>query len=141
MRVEYWQVLKEVVMLVLGIAVATLGAFVLSSVYYVAVTPLEVRALGDAALDRGRPTPGKVLTELARTAVVVAAFAWIATQAELLALPGVLGLALLTWVGFPVVLLTGSITWERVLPVTAAMHAGDWLVKLLLVATVLGLLH
>jgi len=85
------------------------------------------------------PRPGRSSPNL--PAVVVAAFAWIATQAELLALPGVLGLALLTWVGFPVVLLTGSITWERVPPVTAAMHAGDWLVKLLLVATVLGLLH
>jgi len=128
-------------MIVLGIAVATAAAFVLSSVYYGAVTPLEARALGDAALDRGRPAPWKVLTELARTAVVAAAFARIATQADLLALPGVLRLALLTWVAFPVVLLTGSIIWERVPPVTATMHAGDWLLKLLLVAAVLGLLH
>jgi hypothetical protein len=128
-------------MVVLGVAVAAVAAFVLSSAYYTAVTPLEVRALGDAALDRGRPAPWKVLTELARTAVVAAAFAWIAGQAGLLALPDTLRLALLTWIAFPVVLLTGSITWERVPVITAAMHAGDWLLKLLLIAVVLGLLH
>lgn len=128
-------------MVILGVAVAAMAAFALSSVYYTAVTPLELRALGDAALERGRPAPWKVLTELVRTAVVATAFAWIAGQADLLALPGTLQLALLTWVAFPVVLLTGSITWERVPAVTAAMHAGDWLLKLLLVAVVLGLLH
>lgn len=45
------------------------------------------------------------------------------------------------WLAFPAVLLTGSILWERVPPVTAAIHAGDWLLKLLLIAAVLALLH
>ncbi len=31
--------------------------------------------------------------------------------------------------------------WEKVHPATAAMHAGDWLIKLLLIAVILGLLH
>src|SRR4051794_29512391 len=128
-------------MIVLGIAAAAAAAFVLSSVYYAVVMPLEARVLGAAALDRGRPGPWKVVTELARTAVVATAFAWIATQAHLLALPGALGLALLMWVAFPVVLLTGSVSWDRVPVVTGAMHAGDWLLKLLLVAVVLALLH
>lgn len=68
-------------------------------------------------------------------------FAWIAGRADLLALPGALLLALVTWVGFPVALLTGSIAWEKVPPVTAALHAGDWLLKLLLIGGVLGALH
>jgi hypothetical protein len=50
-------------------------------------------------------------------------------------------LALITWAGFPSVLLTRSVIWEKVHPATAAMHAGDWLLKLLIVAIVLGLLH
>jgi hypothetical protein len=45
------------------------------------------------------------------------------------------------WVGFPLVLLTGSILWERVPPITAEIHAGDWLLRLLLLAVVIGLLH
>lgn len=128
-------------MIVWGVAVAAVAAFVLSSVYYVVTTPLERRALGDRALDRGRPAPWKVVTELARTAVVGAAFAWIAQRAGLLELPSSLLLALVLWAAFPLVLLTGSIIWERVPWQTAAIHAGDWLLKLLLVAFVVGLVH
>jgi hypothetical protein len=36
---------------------------------------------------------------------------------------------------------TGSIIWERAAPVTAAIHAGDWLLKLVLIAVIIGLLH
>jgi len=73
--------------------------------------------------------------------VVAGVFAWIAARAELASLPGSLGLAALLWVGFPAVLLTGSMQWERVPPVTAAMHAGDWLLKLVLIGVIVGLLH
>ena len=128
-------------MIVSGVAIAAVAAFVLSSVYYVVVSPLERRALGDRVLDRGRPGPWRVVTELVRTAVVGAGFAWVAAQADLLTLPSSLLLALVLWVAFPVVLLTGSIIWERVPWQTAAVHAGDWLLKLLLVAFVLGLVH
>jgi Protein of unknown function (DUF1761) len=128
-------------MIVLGVAVAAVVAFVASSAYYAAVTPLERRALGDAALDRGRPGPATVVTELLRTAVVAAGFAWLAAAAGLAELPGALLVALVSWVAFPVVLLTGSVTWERVPPVTAAIHAGDWLLKLVLIALAVGLLH
>ncbi len=128
-------------MLALGIAVASFAAFVVSSVYYSLLTPLEQRALGERALDRGRPGPGKVVAELARTALVAAVFAWVAGRTDLLHLPGALLLAVVLWVGFPVVLLTGSVIWEKVSPVTAAMHAGDWLLKLLLVGAVLGVLN
>jgi hypothetical protein len=106
-----------------------------------AATPLERRAVGDAALDRGRPQPWKVLTELLRTAILASVFAWIAHRAGDLNVSHALVLALITWVGFPLVLLTGSVIWEKVHPATAAMHAGDWLVKLLLIAVILGLLH
>ena len=128
-------------MIVWGVLVAAVAAFVLSSVYYVVTTPFEQRALGDRALDRGRPAPWKVVTELVRTAVVGAGFAWIAVRGDLLALPSSLLLALVLWVAFPVVLLTGSIIWERVPWQTAVIHSGDWLLKLLLVALAIGLIR
>ncbi|WP_369371829.1 DUF1761 family protein [Promicromonospora sp. Populi] len=128
-------------MIALGVAVAAVAAFVLSSVYYVVTTPLEQRALGDRALDRGRPAPWKAVTELARTVVVGAGFAWIAAQAGMLTLPSALLLALVLWAAFPLVLLTGSIIWERVPWQTAAIHSGDWLLKLLLIALAVGLIH
>lgn len=128
-------------MVVVGVVVAAVVAFMASSLYYAAATPVERRVLGDAARDRGRPGPGKVLAELVRTAVVALVFAVLAGRAGLAGLPGALGVAALLWVGFPLVLLTGSVLWEGVPPVTAAVHAGDWLLKLGLVAVAVGLLH
>ena len=128
-------------MTALAVAIGAVASFVLSSVYYSLVTPFEQRALGERALDRGRPGPAKVLAELLRTAVVAAVFAWVAVRTDLLDLPGALLLAVVVWVGFPVALLTGSVTWEKTPTVTAAIHAGDWLLKLLLIGAVLGALH
>jgi hypothetical protein len=128
-------------MILIGVLVSAVAAFLASSGYYAAVTPIERRSLGDAAIDRGRPRPWKVLAELVRTAMVAAVFAWLAARSVLESLPGSLVLALLLWLAFPAVLLTGSILWERVPPITAAIHAGDWLIKLLLIAVVIGLLR
>lgn len=128
-------------MIGLGIAAAAVAAFILSSGYYAAATPLERRAAGAAALDRGRPRPWKVLTELLRTAITASAFAWIARRGGDLDVGHGVVLALIMWAGFPLVLLTGSVIWEKVHPATAAMHAGDWLIKLVLIAVILGLLH
>ena len=48
------------------------------------------------------------------------------------------GLGLLAWVGFPLVILTGSVLHERYPWPLAAIHLGDWLLKLLLVAAVVS---
>lgn len=37
------------------------------------------------------------------------------------------------------VLLTGSIMWEKAPTVTALVHAGDWLLKLLVISAIVGL--
>ena len=47
-------------------------------------------------------------------------------------------LGLRLWVAFPVVLLSGSVVHEKVPWQQAAVHAGDWLVKLLLMSAVQG---
>lgn len=128
-------------MIALGIVVAAIAAFIASSVYYAVFTPVERRVLGDAAIDRGTPPVWKVLVELARTAVVAGALASIGAAADLQSVGGGLLLAGVLWIGFPVVLLTGSMLWERTAAFTAAMHAGDWLLKLVLIAVAVGLLH
>jgi len=51
--------------------------------------------------------------------------------------PAVL-LALVLWVAFPVILLTGSVFHERVPPLLASIHAGDWLLKLVVVSGVVA---
>jgi hypothetical protein len=125
----------------LAVAVAAVVAFIASSIYYMVLSPLEQRVLGAAAPDRGKPHPVKAVAELVRTAVLASVVAWLAARAGLVGLPEGIGLAALLWLAFPAVLLSGSMLWERVPLVTAAMHAGDWLLKLVIVAVVLGLLR
>ena len=48
-------------------------------------------------------------------------------------------LGLVLWLGFPLVLLTGSMMWDKVPTVTAVLHAGDWLLKLLVISAIVGL--
>ena len=48
-------------------------------------------------------------------------------------------LGLVLWASFPMVLLTGSIIWDKLPPVTALVHAGDWLLKLILICVIIGL--
>ncbi len=50
-----------------------------------------------------------------------------------------LGVGLWLWVGFPVVLLTGSMLWQNVPWQLAAIHSGDWLIKLVLIPLAIAL--
>ena len=52
---------------------------------------------------------------------------------------GAVGLAVLLWVGFPVVLLIAPVIWGGQPWRLAILHAGDWLVKLAVMGGVIGL--
>ena len=52
---------------------------------------------------------------------------------------GGLVLGLVLWIGFPLVLWTGAMVHERTPLRTAALHGGDWLVKLLALGLLAGL--
>jgi hypothetical protein len=123
-----------------SVGIAAVSVFVLSSVWYAALTPVEARVLGPAAPDRGsRPQGLKVLLELARSVLVGAVIAGVARAADLHGVGSTVLLGLALWLGFPFVLLTGSMMWEKVPAVTAILHAGDWLLKLIVISVIVGL--
>jgi hypothetical protein len=64
--------------------------------------------------------------------------AWLVARMEVTGLVAALGLGLALWAGFPLVILSGSVFHERVPAALAAIHAGDWLLKLLAICTVLS---
>jgi Protein of unknown function (DUF1761) len=104
------------------------------------LTPVEVRVLGPAAPERGgRPSPVKVLLELLRSVGVGAVIAGVAHTAHLHSVGSTVLLGLALWAGFRLVLLSGSMMWEKVPPVTALLHAGDWLLKLIVICVIVGL--
>ncbi|SRR6266542_3949403 len=102
-----------------SVAVAAVSAFLVSSIWYRALSPLEARALGPAALNRGRPSPGKALLELLRSVLVAAVIAGVARTSHLQTVGSTILLGLALWLGFPFVLLTGSMLWDRVPTATA----------------------
>jgi hypothetical protein len=127
-----------------AVVVATVAAFVVSSAWYVVFGGLRARLLGTRlpGADRAetaRPVPWKMLVEILRSLVVVAVFAGFAAKLGITTFPGALLLAGSVWIGFPAVILSGSVLWENVPVKLAAIHVGDWLVKLLVIAVVVGL--
>lgn len=122
----------------LAIAVAAVAVLIVSTVWYMAFAK-RLATLHDAYADQARPPPWKVLVELIRSLVVASVLAGLASLLEIEDVTGAALLGLSTWVGFPVALLTGSVIWERVPPQLAAIHAGDWLLKLLIISVIVSL--
>ena len=127
LRMNYWAIL-----------VAALAAFVASSAWYIAfgkilaqVSPAFAGHLEEGASWR-QPVVivqglvlAVVLTRLARVAGVTD---WIAA----------VRLAIWLWIGFVGVQWVGALMWENVPWKVAAIHAGDWLIKVLIIAGIVG---
>jgi uncharacterized protein DUF1761 len=123
---------------ILAVLVATVVAFVVSSVWYVVFGAERARHLGADPAEQRKPVPWKIGVEVVRTLVLVAMFAAIAGHLAVATVPAALLLALVLWVGFPALILSGSIVWDDAPWRLAAIHAGDWLVKLLVIGAVVG---
>lgn len=80
------------------------------------------------------PEPWKIGVELLRSLIVATVLAVLVSGLEVSAIPAGLGLGLVAWVAFPVTLLAGAVMWDNVPAELAAIHGGDWLLKLLAVS-------
>jgi Protein of unknown function (DUF1761) len=120
-----------------AVLVAVLVVFVVSSVWYTVFGATRAATSGAPAASE-RPAPWKIAAELARSATVAAVVAGLADKAG--ADDWVTGVALAAalWLAFPFVLLTGSIMWESVSWRLAAVHAGDWLLKLVAISVIVS---
>jgi hypothetical protein len=119
-------------MIALGVAAAAVVAFLVSFAYYALMPSSD----GDAGGD-DRPKAWQIGVELVRSLLIASLIAGILSAAEWHG-PGagaLLGLSL--WI-LPFVLLAGSVLWEGVAARTAALHAGDWLIKLPAVGAIVG---
>lgn len=125
---------------ILAILVAAVAVFVVSTVYYIAFAArvTDLRG-GEPAAEDGGMAPWKIVVELVRCVVVAGVVAGLAALLDIGAAGDALLLAGALWVGFPVVLLLGSVIWENVRPGLAALHSGDWLLKLVVIALIVSL--
>jgi len=95
---------------------------------------MELSGVGPSA----GPSVGKVVGELGRNLILAYVVGRFAVLLEVVDWKGALNLGVWLWIGFPVLLLSGSVMWQNVPWMLAAIHAGDWLVKILLIAVILG---
>lgn len=127
----------------LAVLVAAVAAFVASSVYYMvfgkallALLPTE-----SVAVDMRKVPEWKKAAEFVRGFVVAFVVAYLVAEFGVVDWRGALRLALVVWVGFPFMILTGSVLWDNRPWKFAAIHSGDWLMKLILMAVILGMWH
>ena len=128
LKINYW-----------AVVVAALAAFVMSSLYY---SPLLLgnvwRAVDPGSAAGTTPTIGRVLGEIVRTLVVTYVLARLIALLGSGDWKGAVRLGLWVWFGFSAMMWVGAIMWEKTPWQIAAIHTGDWLLKTLLIAVILG---
>ena len=125
MEINYWAVLAA--------AVAT---FLASGVYYTLMGP-RLAALNPTW---GQPQPAwKTIQEPFRSLITALVVAGLSGLIGIESIGGALLLALALWVAFPIILLAGSVIHENVPTKLALVHAGDWLLKLIIISVLVAL--
>jgi hypothetical protein len=127
-RINYW-----------AIVVAAVAAFVMSSLYY---SPLLLgnwwRSVDPGATAGMTPSIGKILGEIVRTLVITFVVARLLTLLGATDWKRAVYLAIWLWFGFSAMMWVGAMMWENTRWQIAAIHSGDWLLKTILIAAILG---
>lgn len=122
----------------IAIFVAGVLAFVLGGFYY-AILGTQLASVSEAAATGESMKPWQLAVELLRCVVLAAVIACLVSKTGADAWQEGLGLGLLLWVGFPLVLWAGAMVHERTPLKLALIHGVDWLIKLPVIAVVLSL--
>ncbi|MGH3714589.1 MAG: DUF1761 domain-containing protein [Micromonosporaceae bacterium] len=122
----------------LAVAVAAIACFVISAAYYIGFGK-QLAALHPAYAGEASMAPWQIGVELVRNIVLALVVAGIAAAIGITNVGSGVLLALALFVGFPLVLWSGAVMHEKVPPKLAAIHAGDWLLKLLVIAVIVSL--
>lgn len=120
------------------VALAAGAAFLTSAAWYTAFAEPYAQLLGTAP-EAGPPALATAGIELGRSVVVAGVLALLVRRLEITRVQHGAGLAVLAWTAFPATLMAGSVVHDGVPVALAAIHAGDWLVKLLVVTTILAI--
>jgi len=128
----------------LAVLVAAIVVFVLGWLWYspfLFYKPwMRARGLDPAAAMANAKMPaGNLVIELVRCLVLAYIVARFVALLGINSWMGAVHFGVMLWIGFPVVLLAGSVLWEKTPVKVAAIHAGDWLVKLLVIPIIVSL--
>jgi hypothetical protein len=128
LKLNYWAVI-----------VAAVVAFVGSSVWYV-VFGNELAKVSPvfAELQAQKPAAWRMIAVFAGSLVLSFVVAYLIGLKEDVTWMGAVGIGCLLWLGLSAVQWMSSMVWEKVPLTMAAIHAGDWLVKLVVISAIVG---
>jgi hypothetical protein len=122
-----------------AVIVATLAAFVGSSLWYVVFgKKLAKSSPVFAEILAQRTAPWRILAVFAGTLVLSFVVAYVIGLKEGVTWTGAVGIGCLLWLGLSAVQWASSMVWEKVPLTMAAIHAGDWLMKLVVISAIVG---
>lgn len=128
MKINLWSVL-----------LATLVAFIISSIWYANFGKLLMQLHGvDPLTAQQDISPLTMLLELARTFILGIILAYFVGTLQINQWMAAIKLTAILWIGFPFILLTGSILHENFPWRIAIIHAGDWFIKPLAMILILS---
>jgi Protein of unknown function (DUF1761) len=119
----------------LAILAATAAGFLIGGAYY-AVLGARLAEVSGAASEA--MPPWKIGVELLRCLALAAVLAFLVSETGTDEVGAALLLGLVLWVGFPAVLLTGAMVHDDAPLTLAAIHGGDWLLKLLVLTAIVS---
>jgi len=124
---------------ILRVVAAAPAAFVASLAWYTVFggAMAELSGTNPSTAANAASPAWAMLFVVAQSLVVAAVLAYLVSRLGIADRRAALRLGLLVWV-FPATILLGSVVHEGVPPALAAIHAGDWLTKLLLMSAMLG---
>jgi Protein of unknown function (DUF1761) len=125
----------------LAAIVAAFAAFVISGLWY---SPLLfgkqwllLRGIAPDAVPKMQPR--EVIGEIVRTIIIAGVLAHFVVVTGIAGFFGALGLALWIWVGFYAMIIAGSVIHDKVPWKLAAIHAGDGLVRIMLMTIIISI--
>jgi uncharacterized protein DUF1761 len=121
-----------------AVIVASLAAFVASSVWYIAFSRPLAQLSPAMAAEMKSPANWKKIVVVVQSVVLASVLAYVIGRTGARGWLDSAGIGLVLWIGLSAVQWVGSIIWESVPVRLAALHAGDWLVKLLLISAIVG---
>src|SRR4051812_45579230 len=116
-----------------AVVVAGLTAFVFSLVWYSTVLFGSIWIETKGAQATAMP-PWKLFVAPLRELITAWLLAWLIGRLGIDHWKRAANLALILWAAFYVVQLAGAVIWDGMPPALGAVHAGDWLVKMLVMA-------
>lgn len=128
MKINFWPVL-----------LVTIVAFIISSTWYTVFGKLLMQLHGiDPATAQQNISPLTMLLELVRTFILGIVLAYFVNALQINQWKAAVKLTVILWIGFPFILLTGSILHENFPWRIAIIHAGDWFIKPLAMILILS---